>query len=243
MANKIVMLSNQEEEKELIKNQLIAAGYTVHIVTNYNGLKQKLMTVAPNIVILDCEKFDKKTFQLLKQHPEDIPTLVLTEKNIEIQNENFVQLEKPYTTNELLHSIKISVEEKRKPKMLIIDNSSVILSMINNGLKNYDIYSATTPSKGLEILDSHKFFDIIVTDIELEEMDGFDFIREIKKRPSAQDIPILLLTADTKDDTVIKAQKIGVMGVINKPVNFLLLDKCVSNCIKAMRRRSLKRTS
>jgi len=62
-------------------------------------------------------------------------------------------------------------------------------------------------------------FDLVLLDIMMPEMDGFEVCMEMKNAPETKDIPIIFLTAKTDTDSIVKAFELGAMDYVTKPFN------------------------
>lgn len=106
------------------------------------------------------------------------------------------------------------------PKILIVDDKPENLSFFIDVLRpyNYDLNVATSGKKALESL-KHFYPDLILLDVVMPEMNGYEVLEEIKKNQVTCDIPIIFLTAmDTKED-IIKGFEAGAADYIAKPFN------------------------
>lgn len=104
-------------------------------------------------------------------------------------------------------------------KILVVDDSVVNLKMAEKVLKeNEDYKSILVPSgdRALKFLSKNKP-DLILLDIMMPDMDGFEVMSQFRKQPDLQDVPVIFLTADDTEDTQLKAEKAGAKGLLLKP--------------------------
>ena len=109
---------------------------------------------------------------------------------------------------------------QKKYDILCIDDSRLTRAFIRNTLSplNINIFEAENGLKGLELLGS-KMFDLILLDIIMPEMDGFDFLREFHKRTVTEFIPVILMTGLDDLNSKIKGLNIGADDYLVKPLN------------------------
>ena len=105
-------------------------------------------------------------------------------------------------------------------KILIVEDSltqSIELKMIleNNG---YSVKSAENGKRALDILENYRP-DIIISDVMMPEMDGYELCRYIKKSETLNEIPFILLTTLSEPEDVIKGLESGANNFLNKPYN------------------------
>ena len=107
-------------------------------------------------------------------------------------------------------------------KIMVVDDDLGVIYTIKNGLKsldsNYEIITAENGKKCLELLENNQIPDLIILDIMMPEMSGWDVAAKIKENPKWNNIPIIFLTA--KGDTM----SVGMGGLaaedyIVKPFN------------------------
>ncbi|HOJ63161.1 MAG TPA: diguanylate cyclase [Spirochaetota bacterium] len=109
-------------------------------------------------------------------------------------------------------------EIKIKNKILIIDDSEDILFLIENilSLESFMAIPVNNAVKALEIFD--KTIDAVILDLMMPEMDGIDFLKEIRKRKEYDYIPIIVLTAkNNSDEEIAKIYELGANDYIRKP--------------------------
>jgi chemosensory pili system protein ChpA (sensor histidine kinase/response regulator) len=118
--------------------------------------------------------------------------------------------------------IKFDVNKKtvkgRAPKALIIDDSQSVLKFVSSVLERnkYETVLAEDGPEALEELRKSKF-DIIITDLEMPKMHGYDLITEIRKYKKYQTIPIVILTGRAGKKHKDKGMKLGANAYITKP--------------------------
>ncbi len=110
--------------------------------------------------------------------------------------------------------------QESKPLLLIVDDVSKNLQVLGSVLReeDYEISAAISGKQALAIAaDIHP--DLILLDIMMPEMDGFETCRRLKDNPSTADIPVMFLTARTDADDIVKGFALGAVDYITKPFN------------------------
>ena len=102
--------------------------------------------------------------------------------------------------------------------ILIVDDVADNIQVAMNILKeeNYDFSFATSGEAAVTLL-SETQFDLILLDIMMPGIDGYEVCRTIKKNPKFSDIPIIFLTAKADVDSISKGFKVGGVDYIVKP--------------------------
>jgi len=130
-------------------------------------------------------------------------------------------------------------ELEEKKKILLIDDSAFHLSIANNMLKNdYNVIPTKSGKEGLEHLVKGLVPDIILLDIIMPDMDGWETYHKIRGISLLQDVPIVFLTSSNETKDIEYAHKIGAADYIMKPYEKNNLLKRVDNIIK---KNSLKK--
>jgi DNA-binding response OmpR family regulator len=102
--------------------------------------------------------------------------------------------------------------------ILIVDDNEENLKVVSNFLKEqkYKIALATSGESALKVLEVNKI-DLILLDVMMPEMDGFEVCMILKEKPETKDIPVIFLTARTETDDIVKGFQMGGADYINKP--------------------------
>lgn len=112
--------------------------------------------------------------------------------------------------------------------ILVVDDNPVSARLVERVLQS-DGYRTTVAGNGLEALERLETtadVRLVVCDLRMPEMDGLQFVQELKNRPVWQDLPVLMCTSVGDAESVREAIRLGVKSYIRKPVSALvLLDK------------------
>lgn len=103
--------------------------------------------------------------------------------------------------------------------ILIVDDSATISMSLRNNLEIAG-YNVETKANGLEafnLLESGYKPDLIITDVNMPIMDGFEFIKKAKTLKSCRFTPILILTTESSTDRRKEAKSLGATGWLVKP--------------------------
>jgi phosphoserine phosphatase RsbU/P len=105
-------------------------------------------------------------------------------------------------------------------KILVVDDIIKNIQLLGSvlGKEGYAVSYATDGAKAIEMVASEPF-DLILLDVMMPEMDGFEVCRQLKQRPEAKDIPILFLTAKSEPDDIIRGLQEGAVDYLTKPFN------------------------
>ncbi|MBK3332423.1 diguanylate cyclase [Persephonella atlantica] len=106
--------------------------------------------------------------------------------------------------------------ETKKKTILVVDDNAENLDILAELLEEYDVIDTTDGYEALEILNEEKV-DLILLDVMMPEIDGFELCKKIKDNPQTQDIPIMFITALTDEDSIVKSYEIGGSDYITKP--------------------------
>ena len=127
-------------------------------------------------------------------------------------------------------------DKSKKPILLIIEDNIEMLSFTSDKLKpTYTVEKATNGVEALKIMDE-KYIDIILSDVMMPQMDGFEFCRQIKNNIEYSHIPIVLLTAKNDLDSKIKGLSAGADAYIEKPFSFGYLQTQLSTLLSNRQR-------
>jgi len=100
--------------------------------------------------------------------------------------------------------------------ILIIDDTKSNIDLLLAFLENYNIFVATDGKSGLDILNENNI-DLVLLDIMMPEMDGYEVCKRIRNTPSISEIPIIFLTAKNQEEDIEKAYEVGGNDYVTKP--------------------------
>lgn len=127
----------------------------------------------------------------------------------------------------------------KKPRVLIVednvDNYELVRFLLERA--GYQVLSAATGLEGVEAA-KRECPDLILMDLSMPEMDGWDATKQLKSDERTSHIPILALTAHTLPGDRKRAIDAGCDGYISKPINVASFDRLVMNLLRQAKANS-----
>ncbi|GBQ05805.1 MULTISPECIES: response regulator [Saccharibacter] len=114
------------------------------------------------------------------------------------------------------------MSEKKTVRVLTVDDSKTMLGVLRKALVDagYDVLQGGDGIEGLEVLETaDPSPDVIISDINMPRMDGFQFIEAVRATERFRHLPIICLTTETDQEKKTKARSLGATGWITKPFN------------------------
>jgi len=113
-------------------------------------------------------------------------------------------------------------------RVLAVDDSPTIREMVAETLKSAD-YEVLEAENGLEALEllREQHVDLIISDLNMIVMDGFEFVTKVRENPNFEFTPILFLTTEASEDMKQIGREIGATGWLLKPFDPMNLIKVV----------------
>jgi len=124
-------------------------------------------------------------------------------------------------------------ETHNRKKILVVDDEERNLKLLSAILNNYG-YVIETAKNGLEALDKTKAFtpDLVLLDIMMPEMDGYEVCRRLKEAPQTAHIPVVMVTALDDKESRIRGLECGANDFLAKPIDSTELMVRVRNLLK-----------
>jgi two-component system chemotaxis response regulator CheY len=121
-------------------------------------------------------------------------------------------------------------------KILIVDDSITIRRIITNALKTVGFPETVEATNGREALEKLTTSDVdfIITDWNMPEMNGLDFIKEVRSNPTYSSLPILMITTRGTEHDVIEALQAKVNSYIVKPFTPQELKEKIEGILKTV---------
>jgi sigma-B regulation protein RsbU (phosphoserine phosphatase) len=102
--------------------------------------------------------------------------------------------------------------------ILIVDDTPINIGVISGALKDsFSTKVATSGAKALAIASGKEKPDLILLDVLMPEMDGYEVCRRLKADPDTRDIPVIFLTSQTEAEDETKGFEVGAVDYIHKP--------------------------
>jgi CheY-like chemotaxis protein len=162
----------------------------------------RLRTVAKSIVLKDVQS----------------PERLLDETALFLHR---VVADLPESKQKMLEHLHGSSQVLQGRKVLVVDDDARNIFALTTVLENYDmeVLSATNGRQAIEIIQQTPDLSVVLMDIMMPEMDGYQTMREIRKQPEFRTLPILALTAKAMKGDREKCLQAGASDYIAKPVN------------------------
>ena len=107
-----------------------------------------------------------------------------------------------------------------KPTVLVVDDTPDNLSLMSGLLKDkYKVKIANNGERALKVVMTGTLPDIILLDIMMPVMDGYETCRQLKANPETKDVPVIFLTAKAEVEDEIKGFELGAVDYITKPIS------------------------
>lgn len=105
-------------------------------------------------------------------------------------------------------------------KILAVDDEKHIVRLVQVNLERqgYEVVTANDGKEALQKVDDERP-DLVVLDVMMPYMDGFEVLQNLRRNPSTRDIPVIMLTAKAQDADVFKGWQSGVDCYLTKPFN------------------------
>ncbi|MBW2303985.1 MAG: PleD family two-component system response regulator [Deltaproteobacteria bacterium] len=128
----------------------------------------------------------------------------------------------------------------KKQTILIVDDAPANIKVLGEALRDeYKVRMAVSGSKGLEIATSSNPPDLILLDIVMPDLDGYEVCRRLKAMKSTQNIPIIFITGKTEEEDETKGLELGAVDYITKPFSLPIVKARVRTHMELKRHRDL----
>jgi two-component system chemotaxis sensor kinase CheA len=113
---------------------------------------------------------------------------------------------------------KAQTRKERTRKLLLVDDSPFFRNMLSPVLQaaGYEVVAAASGREAIELLKTGGRFDLIVTDVEMPGMSGFDLAEAVRAEPATMDIPVIALSSMVSAESVERGRQVGLHDYIAK---------------------------
>ncbi len=213
VGGRVLVVDRDPAIADLVETYLVKQGYEVAKAHTAAEALERARTFKPGVITLDVMLEDADGFellQLLKEDPEtaNIPVLVLSivcDEGRSCRLGAAEYLEKPIDKQRLVTIINNLVGTVSSPVILVVDDDRDIVNVLCTTLKSRG-FSTAAAYDGAEAMAAirKKKPDLVLLDLQMPVMDGYEVIEAIKTDPALRDIPIVIMTAHQIDRTRIE---------------------------------------
>lgn len=104
-------------------------------------------------------------------------------------------------------------------KILVVDDSKTDRLIVKNMLSDYQVITAADGIEALEMLDLHKDIDLLILDLDMPRMNGFELLERMKVNPEYSKVRTIILTNYDEIDNEVRGLSLGAVDYIRKPLN------------------------
>jgi DNA-binding response OmpR family regulator len=125
------------------------------------------------------------------------------------------------------------MEASRDHKILVVDDSTTNVVLLEAILdeKGYQIETALNAKEAYAIIENDSP-DLILLDLLMPKISGFDFLEEIRKNEKTRNTPVIVVSALTDEENVEKIMKMGAIDFVKKPIDLQYLVERVENVLQ-----------
>jgi CheY-like chemotaxis protein/nitrogen-specific signal transduction histidine kinase len=148
------------------------------------------------------------------------------------------RMKKPETP-EIVQTEATTADEDSYKLLIVEDNVELLVLMQQLFSRDYHVLTAANGKEALSVIGTHEL-DLIVSDVMMPVMDGYELTRRLKNDPDTRHMPIILLTAKTQEEDREEALTIGADDYVTKPFKMRDLELRINNIIENRKRLQAK---
>lgn len=225
---KILVVDDDEHILQLLRHQLEAEGYQVVTAQQGKDVFELARTQRPDLITLDVVLQDMDGFQVLETLKRDpststIPVIIVSivpdaeTRGLALGAAGYIG--KPFEEEQVLGRVRDvlaslgTATNDRVHRVLVVDDDRDIVEWLKTSLTNsgFDVHGAYNGREALALVREASP-DLILLDVQMPDMDGYEFIRELRKEQATRDVPVIIITGSSLDDDYERVEILG-MGV------------------------------
>jgi len=205
-AFRILVVDDDPSVRELVARHLDRDGYRVETAADGELALAKIKSFHPDVITLDLlmPHFDGwAVLNKLKHDPElrKIPVIILSitdDRKLGFSLGASEFLTKPVDHKKLRQVVAKHLSGPQPGNLLVVEDDAATRNVIRRSFEGdgWKTYEATNGRQGMEIIAEARP-QVIILDLLMPEMDGFDFLAELKQNRKWQEVPVIILTAKT----------------------------------------------
>ena len=205
-AFRVLVVDDDPSVRELVARHLDRDGYRVETAADGQLALAKIKSFNPDVITLDLlmPHFDGwAVLNKLKQDPElrKIPVIILSitdDRKLGFSLGASEFLTKPVDHKKLRQVVAKHLSGPQPGNLLVVEDDAATRNVIRRSFEGdgWITYEATNGRQGMEIIAEARP-QVIILDLLMPEMDGFDFLSELRQHRKWQEVPVIILTAKT----------------------------------------------
>lgn len=253
MASTLLIIDDNDMNRDLLARRLSQAYYEVIDVPSGKEALEVVKRRKVDLILLDILMPDMDGYEVLehlKENPDSrtIPVIMLTAVHemdsvvrcFELGADDY--LTKPYNipfvrsriASCLRSTVSATSGQPSRPsaKILVVDDNSVNRDILQRRLERegYYVDAAVNGRLALDMIDKVDY-DLVLLDILMPEMDGYDVLRVLKESEKHKHIPVIMLTAVHEAESVRSCIDMGAADYLLKPYNTMLLKARIASVL------------
>jgi len=222
----ILVIEDDPSAVRLLREYLEPSGYAVHIAASGEEGLALARRLRPAAIILDVLLPGTDGWDVLRRAKADeaiasIPVIIVTvvdEKEVGLALGAVDYIVKPLRRDALLSSLARHVRSNvGRPRILAVDDDPAALEVVRAALEpeGFDVHTTTSAIDALEMLEQ-RHFDLVVSDVVMPDLDGFELARRIHENARTTNMPVLLCTAHDLSEADKKRLNGQIIGIASK---------------------------
>jgi signal transduction histidine kinase/CheY-like chemotaxis protein len=203
-----LIIDDEPTARDVIARWLHPHGYTVRTAENGQEGLAKARSLKPSIILLDIGMPQVDGWDVLRALREDselsnIPTIVTTiddRRRLGLELGATEYLRKPLDRDQLLDIVNTYCE-KAIGRVLLVEDDPTTADLYLRGLRQagYHVTHAADGQLAIDAMVAESPFDLVIADLMMPNVDGFELINGLQNRPDLHNLPVLVITAKNLD--------------------------------------------
>lgn len=235
-SGEVLIVDDDAATRELVARSLRRVGFSTADAESGDEALVRIRVNPPALLVLDLLMPRVDGFEVIRQMRSEgrtTPVVVLTGKVLTAEEERtlragFVQIvtKGGFAIDQVVCEAKRAlvqrrtVEAKRLPRVLYIEDSAQNRDLVRRYLVGqYELVEAEDGEQGLERVTAARP-DVVLMDLSLPRLDGWQTTRRIKENPALGTIPVIAVSAHASREDVARARDAGCVEYLTKPVSY-----------------------
>lgn len=224
----VLVVDDDPATADLIQFTLEEEGYDVVTATEGQTALQLAAERQPDLITLDIlmpEMDGYHVLDLLKKNPEtvDIPVCIVSIIEDKVKSYRLGAIDyvsKPFESEQLLHAVETALQpsaDGERKQILVVEDDPNVIELVEIALDtaDYETIIAYDGVSGLEQLRQSRPA-LVLLDIMIPKIDGYEFIRQAKADSRTTNIPIIVLSVRTLEEDITRALRLGAEKYLTK---------------------------